>query len=87
MRLRLSGNQHLRLERYRVDGDGLVLIARRALHQRSRDVSMVKFGALAMALAVTFTILWALSSYGYPGADARSLPAFAAKAARAAACL
>ena len=50
-------------------------------------MSMVKFGALAMAVGVTFTILWALSSYGYPSADARSLPAFAAKAARTAACL
>jgi hypothetical protein len=48
---------------------------------------MVKFGALAMAVGVTFTILWALSSYGYSSADARSSPALAAKAARAAACL
>ena len=48
---------------------------------------VVKFGALAMAVGVTFTIVWALSSYGYPNTDARGLPAFAAKVPRTAVCL
>ena len=76
MLLRLSGKQHLRLKR--VCGDGLALIS---------GESAVKFAALAMAIGVTFTIVWAFSSYGYPNTDARGLPAFAAKVPRTAACL
>ena len=73
MVLGLAGNQHLRLVR--------------AAQLCIKRTSVAKFGALATAIGITFTIVWSLSSYGYPSADARGAPAFAAKVAGARPCL
>jgi hypothetical protein len=47
---------------------------------------LAKLGALATAIGVTFAIVWTLSSYGYPSADGRGAPAFAAKVTRVGSC-
>ena len=47
----------------------------------------LRLGAIVTAMGVTFAIVWALSSYGYPNVDARGAPTLAAKEARAKACL
>jgi hypothetical protein len=49
-------------------------------------VSAIKGGAMAVAIGVTFAIVWALSSYGYPSTE-RGSPAIVAKDARARTCL
>jgi hypothetical protein len=50
-------------------------------------VSVAKFGALATAIGITFTIVWTLSSYGYPRPDGRGAPTLAAKVAGPRSCL
>ena len=88
MVLRLSGKEHLRLERA-AGATVEVLDGRVSVTECGRAglVLMLRFGALAAAIGVTCTIVWALSSYGYPSADAGGSPALAAKVARAGVCL